>query len=219
MFKESGKATESEAEFRKALAIRQKLADDDPAVTEFRRLLAQTHKNLGILLEEEGNLPEAEAEHQKALTIRQKLADDNPGIFPIQRDLARSLDDIGCKLAQAGRMGDAIGYYTREEAIWKKLAEGSSAQSPDGANTFRIACCHAGLAGLAGRRGSGVSNEVGAEWAEKAMTGLRQAVAMGYRNPEAFRSESALDALRNRPDFQTLMMDLAIDNSLKPTNN
>jgi tetratricopeptide (TPR) repeat protein len=300
VFHQTGKATEAEAEYRKALAIRQKLADDDPAVTEFRRLLTQTHKNLGILLADLGNLPEAEAEHLKALAIRQKLADDNPGIFQFQREMARGLDDIGCKLAQAGRMGDAIGYYTREEAIWQKLTEGSSAavadrdslakceattadvlrrsgrldevlaaceralavrellvkahpavpdyraglcdtylrlgqlrralknlagaadawkhaseqyesnQSLDGANTFLIACCHAGLAGLAGQRGSGVSNEEGAEWAKKAMTGLRQAVAMGYRNSDAYRTESALDALRNRPDFRTLMMDLSM---------
>ena len=39
---------------------------------------------------------------------------------------------------------------------------------------------------------------------------LRQAVAMGYRNPNAFRTESALDPLRNRADFRELMMDLAM---------
>ena len=71
------------------------------------------------------------------------------------------------------------------------------------------ACCHAGLAGLAGRPGSGVSAADGVDEAEKAMAGLRQAVAMGYRNPDAYRTESALDPLRNRPDFQLLMMDLA----------
>ena len=41
------------------------------------------------------------------------------------------------------------------------------------------------------------------------MAVLRQAVTMGYRNPDAYRTESALDPLRNRPDFQALMMDLA----------
>ena len=94
---------------------------------------------------------------------------------------------------------------------WKHASDQhDSNRSPDGANTFLIACCHAGLAGLAGRPGSGVSNEDGAQWAEKAMTGLRQAVAMGYRDLEVFRTESALDVLHNRPDFQALMMDLAM---------
>jgi eukaryotic-like serine/threonine-protein kinase len=79
----------------------------------------------------------------------------------------------------------------------------------DGSNTFLLACCHAGLAGLAGRPGSGVSAAEGAVQAEKAMAVLRQAVTMGYRNPDAYRTESALDPLRNRPDFRGLMMDLA----------
>ena len=43
----SSKPSEAEAEFRKALAIQQKLADDNPAVTEFRSSLAQSHSNLG----------------------------------------------------------------------------------------------------------------------------------------------------------------------------
>ena len=36
----TGKPAEAEAEFRKGLAIQQKLADDNPAVTDFRSSLA-----------------------------------------------------------------------------------------------------------------------------------------------------------------------------------
>jgi hypothetical protein len=32
---------------------------------------------------------------------------------------------------------------------------------------------------------------------------------MGHRTADAYLTESALDPLRNRPDFQALMMDLA----------
>jgi hypothetical protein len=38
---------------------------------------------------------------------------------------------------------------------------------------------------------------------------LWRSVTMGFRNPDAYRTELALDALRNRPDFQALMMDRA----------
>jgi hypothetical protein len=44
------------------------------------------------------------------------------------------------------------------------------------------------------------------------MAALHEAVALGYRNPEAYRTESALDPLRNRPNFQALWMDLAFPN-------
>jgi hypothetical protein len=37
---------------------------------------------------------------------------------------------------------------------------------------------------------------------------LRRAVAMGYRNPDAYQTEPALDPLRYRPDVRELMMEL-----------
>ena len=45
---------------------------------------------------------------------------------------------------------------------------------------------------------------------QTAMALLHKAVAMGYRNADTFRTESALDHLRGRPDFRLLLMDLAI---------
>jgi hypothetical protein len=44
----------------------------------------------------------------------------------------------------------------------------------------------------------------------RAMSLLYKAVGMGYRDANAFRTESALDPLRDREDFQLLMMDLAM---------
>jgi hypothetical protein len=38
----------------------------------------------------------------------------------------------------------------------------------------------------------------------------RQSAAMGYRNPNPYQTESALDRLRKRPDFRVLITDLAM---------
>ena len=80
MLKDTDKKSEAEAEYRKAIALRQKLADDYPAVTEFRSDLARSHNNLGVLLNETGRQSEAEAEYRKAIALHQKLADDNPAV-------------------------------------------------------------------------------------------------------------------------------------------
>ena len=37
---------------------------------------------------------------------------------------------------------------------------------------------------------------------------LHKAVAMGYRNPNAYRTEDALDPIRRRDDFRLLILDL-----------
>jgi hypothetical protein len=71
---------------------------------------------------------------------------------------------------------------------------------------YRTACCHAVLAGLTG---SGISAGRAASEADAAMTLLHRAVAMGYRNADAFRTEDALDPLRDRENFRALVMDLA----------
>src|SRR5262249_16040961 len=76
----TGKATEAEPEFRRALEIQEKLAADHPAVTEFRSRLANCHNNLGNLLSETGKATEAEPEFRRALEIRRKLAPDTPKV-------------------------------------------------------------------------------------------------------------------------------------------
>jgi hypothetical protein len=42
------------------------------------------------------------------------------------------------------------------------------------------------------------------------MEWMRRSVAMGCRNANEFRIESALDPLRSRDDFRLMMMDLAM---------
>jgi hypothetical protein len=39
---------------------------------------------------------------------------------------------------------------------------------------------------------------------------LRRAVALGLLDRDAYRGETALDPLRDRPDFRLLIMDLAL---------
>jgi hypothetical protein len=63
---------------------------------------------------------------------------------------------------------------------------------------------------MAGRAGAGVSAALGKQEAAEAMRLLKPAVAMGYRNSYLFRTESALDSLRGRPDFRLLLLDLSM---------
>ena len=87
-----------------------------------------------------------------------------------------------------------------------RLCDGLPPRS--GRDLFETACCHAALAGLAGRAGSGVSAAEGEAEAARAMEWLGRAVANGYRNTNQLRIESALDPLRDRADFKKLMAEL-----------
>ncbi len=73
----------------------QKLADDNPAVTDFRDCLAKSKGMLGILLWQMGKPTEAEAECRTALAICQKLADDSPAVTYFCDGLANALNSLG----------------------------------------------------------------------------------------------------------------------------
>ena len=72
-----------------------------------------------------------------------------------------------------------------------------------------MACCHAALAGLAGKPGSGVSAIERDDHTLRAMELLSRAIAMGNRFAPMFATDRGLDPLRSRDDFRLLMMDLA----------
>ena len=122
MLKAWGKPTEAEAELRRAVEILEKLAADNPAVTNFRHEQATNHLQLGELLAQTGRPTEAEAEVRRALEIRQKLADDSPKV-PIHRDwLARTYIGLADQGLAPGRLAEARDGYDRAIALHERLA-------------------------------------------------------------------------------------------------
>jgi hypothetical protein len=105
-----------------------------------------------------------------------------------------TLSDLGDLAGAAANIRRALG-----------LCEGPPPQSFWDLFEIEMASCHAALAGLAGRTGSGVSAAEGEAEAARAMEWLGRAVAKGYRNTNQLRIESALDPLRDRPEFKKLV--------------
>ncbi len=78
MLWQTGRLKEAEAEYRTALAIREKLADDNPAVSEFRKQLQASHFNLANLLRQTGRLKEAEDLFRSALAMERGARPGQP---------------------------------------------------------------------------------------------------------------------------------------------
>jgi hypothetical protein len=72
-----------------------------------------------------------------------------------------------------------------------------------------MACCHAILADLARRTGSGIAASVGADQADEAMRWLQKAVSLGFRDRSQVIGDEALASIGDRPDFRLLLLDLA----------
>ena len=145
MLSGKGKPAEAEAEYKKALAILQKLADDNPAVTGFRDDLAASHSNLVAVLWSTGKLAEAEAECRTGLTIQQKLADDNPAVTDFRGRLADSHNNLGVLLSGTGKPAEAEAEHREALAIRQKLADDNPAVT---GLRSRVANSHLNLGGL-----------------------------------------------------------------------
>ena len=200
---QAGKTDEAIGYYTREEAIRRKLAEAGSATPWDCDSLANCQTNTADSLRRSGRLDEALAACGRAVAVREPLVEAHPDVPDYRADLGESYLRLGQVRCDMKNPAGAA-------AAWKRAcAHYEGSKSLSGERTFFLACCHAGLAGLAGRPGSGLSAAEGADRAEKAVAVLGQALTMGYRNPDSYRTESALDPLRNRLDFRLLMMDLS----------
>jgi tetratricopeptide (TPR) repeat protein/tRNA A-37 threonylcarbamoyl transferase component Bud32 len=202
LLSQTGKPVEALAAYAQARAILQRLADANPAVTGFQRDVARSHNRSGDLLAKQGRWDEAGSSYQRALAIRVKLADANPAVTQLQRDLAYSLSRLGIMQHRGGHLSEAVASLRQAVAILERLP----ALPP--VEHYNLACYYALLAGIAAEASSGLTVAEGQAAADKAMDALRRAVAAGYRDVANMRTDTDLDPLRQREDFQKLLQEL-----------
>ena len=89
-----------------------------------------------------------------------------------------------------------------------RLRLGDGLPQSDIRYAFEKACIHAALAGLAERPGAGVAAVEGKVAGTEAIKWLNRLVALGFRNANQIRIESAFDSLRGREDYRKLMAEL-----------
>ena len=111
-------------------------------------------------------------------------------------------------LLRAGQVRLAAGDPSGAATKLRHACEIYAKTSPPVDELIIQACCHAQLAGLAGRMGSGISADVGVAQAELAMATLRRTLTGSYGPLDWLRHETALDPLRSRADFTKLLADL-----------
>ncbi|MGO9913266.1 MAG: protein kinase domain-containing protein [Isosphaeraceae bacterium] len=200
---QAGKIDEAIDDFAREDSICRKLVVGGSANPDDQSALANCQTNAADVLRRSGRLESALGMCERARAMSESLVGSHPAAPAYRAGLAKACLRLGQVHYEMKDLGGAA-------AAWKRaLVHFGAIKSLDNWDTFLMACCHAGLAGVAGRPGSEVSAAEGADQAERAMTLLRQVATLGFRNPACFQTESALDPLRNRADFRILMMDLA----------
>ena len=93
----------------KALAIKERLAHENPAVTAFQVALGASYFQIGNLQSATGQRAKALASHERARAIRERLARENMSVTQFQLDLAGSHNNIGLLQNEMGRPADGLG--------------------------------------------------------------------------------------------------------------
>jgi tetratricopeptide (TPR) repeat protein len=117
-----GELQEAEQDYDQAMSIYKELVADFPSRPEFRRELAGSHNNRGILLRTTGRLREAEKDYDQALSICKQLAADFPSRPEFRQDLATHHNNRGMLLSATDRPKEAEKDYDEALSIQKQLA-------------------------------------------------------------------------------------------------
>jgi serine/threonine-protein kinase len=200
---QKGRPADAEAESRTALAILERLVGENPTHPFFPRCVADTLDILGDVVRLLGRPSEAEGLYDREIAVREPLFRENPTDLDQRYRLVRAIRRRGLARRDLNDFAGAAADTRRALSLCDGLRPLS------GRDLFETACCHAALAGPAGRAALGVSADEAEIEAARAMESLVRAVAAGYRNANEIRIESALEPLRSRDDFRILILELA----------
>ncbi|MFO0954139.1 MAG: serine/threonine-protein kinase [Isosphaeraceae bacterium] len=112
---------------KRALLIRQHMAQAYPNVPSYQTNLALSNLRIGDVLSDTGKPFEALAAYERARALYQRLAEANPAVPEYQAGLANSDNNIGNQLSKTGRPADALTAYERAQLTWRRLCEANPA--------------------------------------------------------------------------------------------
>jgi eukaryotic-like serine/threonine-protein kinase len=192
---DGGRPGEALPHLERSLAILEKAAADLPAVASYQRAVAECYDVLGSAQTRTGGRDEAIQSLARARAVLKRLIADHPDFIAYQADQAENYLWTGAVYQDLGRSAEALGELSVARDLLGRMVPASSNLLYDLART------ESRLIALTGSEARGPQ-------ADRAMAALRRAVAGGYRSPDALRTDPSLDPLRDRPDFQVLLLDL-----------
>jgi tetratricopeptide (TPR) repeat protein len=150
---------------------------------------------IGVPFIDLGRTAEALKEIEPAAAILERVVAEHPGMTGYRNDLAFAQMNLARAHRVLGRPADARRALERTHSIYER-------QPPDVMTLYNLVCTESLLSGLA----KGSERDA---YAVRAVATLRRTVAAGFRDVNSLRTDSDLDPLRSRPDFQTLLLDVA----------
>ncbi len=220
---------DAQTAYQKAIGLYERLAADFPAAPVYTIALAGTYTNMGRLLGDGGKLEQSLPWLTKSITVLDaalrkdsRLAKARTSLFAaswtravtlcgLKRfsqavpdwDRAIELDDG--RYANELRLKRASTFLNLKDHVRATADAQAVAESPKatGQDLYNAAGVYAICSRFAHE-----DSPLAESYAGRAVRLLRQALAKGYKDPARLKTDSDLDALRSRADFQDLVRSL-----------
>ncbi len=201
------------ASARKAVEGLERLERQHPTVSNYEHGLASAYRLVSELHRYRREPADAIAFAQKARTLLDRLIAIQPDDVSFRIDLAKSHNILGRLFQQTGEPVEALRSFQHAVDLYESISE------LDARNGYSLACNVALSIPLIGVKNGSVA-EVDfsrlskgdqlrrKRYGDRAVELLRRAALEGFPDLDVLRSDTDLDPIRDRPDFQTLMDDV-----------
>src|SRR5271157_1976137 len=202
-----------------ALKLFEQLDRRFPDMVSYQTALYLAYDMAGQLRSQQGEIKLALRLAGQARTVLERLLDQHPKELIFQIHLSRCHGFIGRLLCRSRRFPEALRSVQRAIDLLESLPR------LDPANSYQLAFNLALYVSLIGAGPAPPDDESELSPADclccqvygtRAMTALNCAVADGFASLEVCQSNADLDSLRDRPDFQKLLKEMAEKDKAKP---
>jgi tetratricopeptide (TPR) repeat protein len=201
-----GRASEGLAMLHRAADLAGRAAESAPEDSIYRHILGMSHDAIGRVERQIGAPERALEAHRLAVTLFDRLSIAEPENVEYRSYLARNL--LNCaSLERPTCPAKATASLDRA-----RLALDQSSQE-DPMLRYDLAAEYARLVGPTTASPTADSDATRQRCASHALAALQRLIAAGYRDRQRIESDPAFDGIRGHPEFQSLMLDLAVPSS------
>ena len=197
-----GRWKESKPLYVESAEMMARIVAENPAVTEFRRVLATSASELGQFLIDHDEIDAGLDALGKARDQAEAVLKTNPSDVRNLNTQASILRGIGKTRAKQGNLDLAL------DSLRQAISIGERISGHDNIFTYDLACGLALYGEVVGRVRPAPGEDsvaLARRYSDKAIEVLRQAVDRGWREADWTERDAELSSLRSRADFQALV--------------
>jgi non-specific serine/threonine protein kinase/serine/threonine-protein kinase len=198
----------------RSLSIFEHLDQSYPGILIYQRGLGSVYNMMSDLQRQRAEAADSLALAQKARTLFERLVSEHPQDSDFRIDLARSYNNLGRQFQQTGEFAEALRSFQRAMDLYESLPD------LDPQTAYKLACNVSRCIPLLGTKNQSTDSRRAALelskgdrrrrqfYGDRAIAALRHAVHAGRFNAETLETDTDLDPLRDRSDFQDLIKEL-----------